>query len=475
MVRKYYLIIALSLLTFTVSVFSSSLTVFVHADSIESKSFVNEGTWGTSKWTFDSASGILTVSEGVVTESDSENTPWENSNFNKSDIKSIHFTGTVKLIGRMNYTFADLTDLTSINADMLDVSEATSISRMFEGDKSLTFIDVSKWNTTNITDMSYTFEGCESLTSIDVSKWDVSNVGFAISMFADCHSLQKLDVSKWNTQFFNLIDGMFQNTYSLKELDLSNWNINEYNLNVLNTSNIFASDKGFTSLETIKLGGNIFFPESDEQTLPPIKKTDVYTGRWIRVDPTNPSKVYENSSEFMKNYSSTYAGTYVWQKYTGSVIVKYKDQQGNKINDDLVLNGNVGDNYSTEQKNIDGYTFKEVQGNTIGTFTSDAKTVTYIYTKNPSVPDNSVTPASPEKPVIPDNGKTGSTTNNHKTVNNTTINSENHKQQKPAIQKLADNILPKTAAEKVGVSAVFAVIIAAITGGLIFKNRRNKQ
>ncbi|WP_152994112.1 MucBP domain-containing protein, partial [Lactococcus lactis] len=32
-------------------------------------------------------------------------------------------------------------------------------------------------------------------------------------------------------------------------------------------------------------------------------------------------------------------------------------------------------------KTIDGYTFKEVQGNSTGTFTDQAQTVTYVYTK----------------------------------------------------------------------------------------------
>lgn len=144
----------------------------------------------------------------------------------------------------------------------------------------------------------------------------------------------------------------------------------------------------------------------------------------------------------------------------GDVTANYVDENGNKIAGPVVKSGNVGDQYSTEQKEIDGYTFKEVQGNATGTFTADAQTVTYVYTKNP------VTPASPEKPVIPDNGKTSSTTNNNTTVNNTTTNNG---------VKTADDILPKTAAEKVGVSAMFAAIILVITGGIIFKNRHNKQ
>ncbi|MGL5897113.1 MAG: MucBP domain-containing protein, partial [Lactococcus lactis] len=49
--------------------------------------------------------------------------------------------------------------------------------------------------------------------------------------------------------------------------------------------------------------------------------------------------------------------------------------------------GNVGDDYTTEQKDIDGYTFKEVQGSATGTFTDQAQTVTYVYTKNNVTPN----------------------------------------------------------------------------------------
>ena len=44
--------------------------------------------------------------------------------------------------------------------------------------------------------------------------------------------------------------------------------------------------------------------------------------------------------------------------------------------------GNIGDSYTTEQKSIPGYTFKEVQGSASGKFTAQDQTVYYVYTKN---------------------------------------------------------------------------------------------
>ena len=84
--------------------------------------------------------------------------------------------------------------------------------------------------------------------------------------------------------------------------------------------------------------------------------------------------------------------TYVYTKdpvVGGSVIAKYVDAAGNTISDNVVKSGNVGEDYTTEQKTIPGYSFKEIQGPASGQFTSQEQTVTYVYTKDPLVPDKS--------------------------------------------------------------------------------------
>ncbi|PTM24888.1 hypothetical protein DA798_00080 [Lactobacillus sp. PFC-70] len=68
----------------------------------------------------------------------------------------------------------------------------------------------------------------------------------------------------------------------------------------------------------------------------------------------------------------------------GTVTAHYVDDQGNTIAPDEVLTQDVGSNYTTEQKEIDGYTFKEVTGNPTGTVTAEAQEVTYVYTQDPA-------------------------------------------------------------------------------------------
>ncbi|MBC2199950.1 MucBP domain-containing protein [Listeria welshimeri] len=80
------------------------------------------------------------------------------------------------------------------------------------------------------------------------------------------------------------------------------------------------------------------------------------------------------------NYIYTQTVTPVEQ---GTVTVNYQDEQGNSLAPSETLKGDVGKTYTTVQKDITGYDFKEVQGNTTGEFTTKAQVVTYIYTQTP--------------------------------------------------------------------------------------------
>ncbi|QIL50740.1 hypothetical protein G7084_05070 [Weissella coleopterorum] len=78
--------------------------------------------------------------------------------------------------------------------------------------------------------------------------------------------------------------------------------------------------------------------------------------------------------------------TYIYTKNpvkAADVTAKYVDESGKEITDSEIKSGNIGDNYTTKKKDIEGYTFKEVKGSESGEFTDKSQTVTYIYTKNP--------------------------------------------------------------------------------------------
>ncbi|MBS7577968.1 MULTISPECIES: leucine-rich repeat protein [unclassified Enterococcus] len=76
---------------------------------------------------------------------------------------------------------------------------------------------------------------------------------------------------------------------------------------------------------------------------------------------------------------------YVYTKSSAQgakVTVRYIDTDNKRIANEKILSGNIGDSFTTEKLTLEGYTFKEVQGNPAGSFTDQEQTVTYVYTKN---------------------------------------------------------------------------------------------
>ncbi|MGL9730331.1 MucBP domain-containing protein [Enterococcus sp. DIV0756] len=71
----------------------------------------------------------------------------------------------------------------------------------------------------------------------------------------------------------------------------------------------------------------------------------------------------------------------------GKVVVRYQDDKGKNIADTEVFSGKIGERFTTERKEIEGYHFKEVQGNSSGTFSEKEQTITYVYTKQETVPE----------------------------------------------------------------------------------------
>ncbi|EHX0500954.1 MucBP domain-containing protein [Listeria monocytogenes] len=67
----------------------------------------------------------------------------------------------------------------------------------------------------------------------------------------------------------------------------------------------------------------------------------------------------------------------------GDVTVQYKDTTGAVLADSTTLSGNVGENYTTTAKTIDGYALTTTPANANGTFSTNPQTVTYTYTKDP--------------------------------------------------------------------------------------------
>jgi LPXTG-motif cell wall-anchored protein len=139
--------------------------------------------------------------------------------------------------------------------------------------------------------------------------------------------------------------------------------------------------------------------------------------------------------------------TYVYTKNPvagGDVTVKYVDEAGNSIAADVVKTGNVDEKYTTDQKTIDGYTFKEVQGNATGQFTDQAQTVTYVYTKDPAKGN-------------PGHSNSGNTNNGNTNSN------------KPTTKNL-----PKTGEQQTATLSILGSLIVGLAGIVAFVLKRKK-
>ena len=168
---------------------------------------------------------------------------------NNGEIKiiiSIPQGDTLKLRNDGSYLFAasdgnqqlDLCEMREIeNLDLLDTSECTNMSHMFEACGRLTNLDLSNFNTENVTNMSHMFEACNKLTNLNLSNFNTENVTNMSSMFMNCNRLESITFGgDFITNNLEAPAGdrrggayeMFKYCNSLTSLDLSNFNIQEY-------------------------------------------------------------------------------------------------------------------------------------------------------------------------------------------------------------------------------------------------------
>ncbi|PSA47717.1 cell surface protein [Listeria monocytogenes] len=101
----------------------------------------------------------------------------------------------------------------------------------------------------------------------------------------------------------------------------------------------------------------------------------------------------------------------------GDVTVQYKDTTGVVLADSITLSGNVGENYTTTAKTIDGYSLTTTPANSNGTFSTNPQTVTYTYTKDPIAQPVTVNYIDTDgKTIAPSETLTGNISENYTTT-----------------------------------------------------------
>ena len=221
------------------------------------------------------------------------------------------------------------------------------------------------------------------------------------------------------------------------------YNIASYKYGVVKAANITANyidEKRNTIIDSTVLAGNM---------------GDTYTTEQKAITGYTFKEVQGNTTGTFTEAEQTVTYVYTKDPVAGAnVIAKYVDDKGNSINDNAVLNGNVGDAFTTDQKIIPGYTFKEVQGNTTGTYTDTEQVVTYVYTKNTEI-DTTQTPTNKEN-------------------NNTTSFQEHPSQIYTDVKGINKKVLPKTGDSKTIFGFIGVILIVFVSLFNIFI-KRNKQ
>ncbi|MCC4033760.1 DUF285 domain-containing protein [Enterococcus hirae] len=257
------------------------------------------GTWGTSSYTFDENTGVLTIGAGEL--SGYKGSPWNSGTVDYEAIKKIVLAGKVVAPKDSSYLFSSttgkaLTNVTEIEGlSQLDTSKVTSMSNMFENMSNVTSLDLSGFDTSKVTSMTSMFFHMSSVTSLDLSGFDTSNVTKMYYMFCGMSNLTILDVSNFNTSNVKDMDVMFKGMSNLTSLDLSNFDTSK----VTTMSNMFAG----TPLKKLILGDTFKFVETDG-------KNASLTSAWMREDGKG---TFYSAADFMKNYGTgdLTAGTYV--------------------------------------------------------------------------------------------------------------------------------------------------------------------
>lgn len=231
--------------------------------------------------------------------------------------------------------------------------------------------------------MTGMFQGV-GVETLDLSSIDTSNITNSLSLLVGfCPNLKKLKVDSISIPEGPDAWSVFAYNNLLEEIDLSSLVLSE---NTVGGDILYRTPiKKLTTSEKTRLNSKL------NLNTPPTNET--YTGKWQTVGSGSdgfPKGDWSGTTEEL--YERTQEGiadTYVWQPVLDqaeNVTIKYVDEDNKPIADDIVKTGSIGEDYTSEQKEIPGYTFKEVKGNPTGQFSDQAQTVVYIYTKDEITP-----------------------------------------------------------------------------------------
>lgn len=110
-----------------------------------------------------------------------------------------------------------------------------------------------------------------------------------------------------------------------------------------------------------------------------------YTTTAKTIDGYSLTTTSANANGTFSTNPQTVTYTYTKDPIAQPVTVNYIDTDGKTIAPTETLSGNIGENYTTTAKTIQGYTLTTTPANAKGTFSTEAQIINYIYEKNPDL------------------------------------------------------------------------------------------
>ena len=465
-----------------------------------------------------------------------------NLNLNNFDTKNVENMNSMFYACRnlsslsiSNFNTAKVTDMTAmfgmcfklsnLNVASFDTSNVKQAVGMFLYCMSLNQLDVSHFNTSNITSTNGMFAFCTNLAKIDVSHFNTDQVTDMMEMFSGDSSLTSLDISNFNMDSVTSSDNMLNGLASLNYLKLGAKN--SLSNTGLDTPGIWVNvgdgttehpqalkDKRWTSPQLltnynpakdadayVRYNAAVITHYQDQEGNQ-LAPNDVQTGGLNTPYTTKPKDITGYTLvETPANASGSFADNtitdvvYLYKKAptptkppvnpvvpskAANVIVHYQDESGNSLTSDIVLSGNVGDGYTTDTKEFNGYHLKARPTNATGFFSAQAQDVTYIYAKDSNSPTENVpvndnhhgkNPTKPQttnhlRPQAPQSPSKQHLTNNHVAI------------PKSPTDNQASNKLPQTGKNQTQslltvLAGLLSATFAAVSGWFIHKHKEN--
>ena len=144
----------------------------------------------------------------------------------------------------------------------------------------------------------------------------------------------------------------------------------------------------------------------------------------LAADPQSVNLIYTKSDN--NNGSNTVnTGTTVTSPaaIAPAVTVHYQDEYGNTIAPDRVVQGRIGDGYTTGAETVSGYSLKTRPDNATGFFNNNPQSVTYVYSKSAgnttdtTPADNTTTAENEPTPIPTHKTKKSKAVKHHQTAN----------------------------------------------------------